>query len=70
MNQRTMTGPRRCDTKWPQTEVMPRRAMRTRENPYRRPQREPINWGLCLMLAGAITMTLAALVYKFAGPST
>ena len=48
--------------------MRPTRAHRTPQNPYRRKRRERINWGLCLMLAGAMFLTLLTLAYKFAGP--
>lgn len=37
--------------------------------PYRvLKKHRPVNWGLCLMLAGAIFLTLATLVYKWGTP--
>jgi hypothetical protein len=69
INHRTMTGPRRVDTRWPQTVVMPRRAERTRDNPYRRQQSQGPNWGLCLMCAGAAFLAFASLLYACTGPA-
>ena len=43
INDRSMRGPRRCDTRWPQTIVM-RRAHRQANNPYRRSRRR-LTWG-------------------------
>jgi hypothetical protein len=40
MNMRSMEGPRRVDSRWPQTDLMDRRrSPRTKDNPYRRQQR-------------------------------
>lgn len=44
LNQRSMTGPRRVDTRWPQTEQMLRRVARVHDNPYRR-RRPRVTWG-------------------------
>jgi hypothetical protein len=73
-NTRNMTAPRRCDTQWEQTiQIDRRRAPRTPTSPKRGPrerrEREPINWGLVLMLAGAGFLVVAVWAYKLAGPS-
>jgi hypothetical protein len=73
MNTRNMNCPRIVDTRWPQTiQLERRRAPRTKDHPYRRHQqrqREPINWGLVLMVAGAGFIACAALLYKLTGPA-
>jgi len=56
MNQRTMRGPRRVDTRWPQTQVM-RRAQRQADSPYRRRDtrksgKHPTDWILVGALIG------------------
>jgi hypothetical protein len=64
-----MHAPRRIETEWPQTQQMERRAERQRDHAYRRkPQREPINWPRCLMLAGAGFLVLVVWIYKLTGP--
>lgn len=60
---------KRIDTRWPQTDLMPRRAMRQADSPYARKQRPPINWGRCLMVAGAAFLVMATMLYKFTGPA-
>lgn len=70
MNDRTMTGPRRCDTEWPQTRVLYTRAERQRSHAYRqKPAREPINWGRCLMVAGAVFLVALTFIVKMTGPA-
>ncbi len=57
MNTRSMSAPRRVDTRWPQTEQMSRRAMRSVDNPYRR-SRARLSWGKILdAICWAIVVT-------------
>lgn len=60
MNQRSMSGARRVDTRWPQTDVMPRRAHRTADNPYRRKPRRSFDafevGGIVALAIGATLM--------------
>lgn len=63
MNDRTMHGPRRCDTRWPQTIVM-RRAHRQADTPYRRRDtrpsgKHPTDWVLLCILIGLGLVALA-----------
>jgi len=74
MNNRSMDirKPKRCDTDWPQTDLIDRRrAPRQRDHTYlgHKRQREPINWGLVLMVAGAAFIVLASMLYKLTGPA-
>lgn len=78
MNNRTMEVriPKRVNTAFDfqQTDLIDRRrAPRTKDHPYlgrkrQREDREPIDWALCFMVAGAIFLVLLALLYKFTGP--
>lgn len=52
MNMRSMDGPRRCDTRWPQTQVMRRIRRRVR---YERP-----DWDHLAELLVLLLCTLAA----------
>jgi hypothetical protein len=66
-NTRNMTAPRRCETQWEQTiQIDRRRAPRTRDNPYRRRQRNssgthPTDWIV-------LGMFLATCVWLWWGP--
>jgi hypothetical protein len=72
MNNRSMDirKPKRCDTDWPQTDLIDRRrAPRQRDHAYlgHKRQREPIDWlAVALLLAAA--MVGLVMIYKMTGP--
>lgn len=62
MNTRSMRAPRKVDTAWPQTEVLPR--IRTRVI-----KREPVRLrALDYAILFALAITVAALAYACTGP--
>lgn len=63
MNDRTMSAPRRVDTRWPQTQQMPQ--TRTRVLKKHRPR---IDW-LAVVLLLAAAMVAATLIYATTGPA-
>lgn len=69
INNRSMAGPRRVDTQWPQTDLIDRRrAPRRRDHAYRRKNTRRVDW-LAVVLLLAAAMVGLALVYKLTGPA-